>query len=70
MFDSEEGPICLNALYDAGVKDNIFAYVKQTKVQPLLLRIRIRIRVYAGPRGVFACLNPKTPNSKRNNQTE
>ena len=25
MFDCEEVPICLNALYDAGVKDDIFA---------------------------------------------
>ena len=25
MFDSEEVPICLNALYEAGVKDDIFA---------------------------------------------
>ena len=27
IFDSEEGPICLNALYDAGVKDDIFALI-------------------------------------------
>ena len=27
MFDSEEAPICLNALYDAGVKDDIFSLV-------------------------------------------
>ena len=27
MFDAEEGPICLNALYDAGVKDDIYALI-------------------------------------------
>ena len=27
MFDAEEGSICLNALYDAGVKDDLFALV-------------------------------------------
>ena len=30
MFDSEEAPICLNALYEAGVKDDIFALICQT----------------------------------------
>ena len=30
MFDSEEVPICLNALYSAGVKDDIFALICET----------------------------------------
>ena len=30
MFDSEESPICLNALYDAGVKDDLFALICET----------------------------------------
>ena len=27
MFDSEEVPLCLHALYEAGVKDDIFALI-------------------------------------------
>ena len=30
MFDSEESPICLNALYDDGVKDDLFALICET----------------------------------------
>ena len=29
MFDSEEGHICLNALYEAGVQDDIFALISE-----------------------------------------
>ena len=27
LFDAEEVPICLNALYDAGVNDDIYALI-------------------------------------------
>jgi hypothetical protein len=30
MFDSEESSICLNSLYEAGVKDDIFALIAET----------------------------------------
>ena len=30
MFDAEEAPVCLNALYDAGVKNDIFALICET----------------------------------------
>ena len=29
MFDLEEGEICLNALYEAGVQDDIFALISE-----------------------------------------
>ena len=33
MFDSEEGHICLNALYEAGVQDDIFALISEANVK-------------------------------------
>ena len=36
MFDSEQGHICLNALYEAGVQDDIFALISEANVKNVI----------------------------------